>query len=86
MIEGGLPGFVTQTWYGVLVPAGTPADIVTALNAVIVKAVRKDDFRARLAQTGADPIAETPDFFRRLLRDEIERWGKVVKASKAKPE
>jgi tripartite-type tricarboxylate transporter receptor subunit TctC len=86
MIEGGLPGFVTQTWYGVLVPAGTPADIVTALNAVIVKAVRKDDFRARLAQTGADPIAETPDYFRRLLRDEIERWGKVVKASKAKPE
>jgi tripartite-type tricarboxylate transporter receptor subunit TctC len=86
MIEGGIKGFVTQTWYGVLVPAGTPADIVNMLNAVVVKAVQKEDFRARLAQTGADPIAETPEYFRRLLRDEIERWGKVVKASKAKPE
>ncbi len=86
MIEGGLKGFVTQTWYGVLVPAGTPADVVATLNSVIVKAVQKEDFRARLAQTGADPIAETPEYFRRLLRDEIERWGKVVKASKAKPE
>ncbi len=86
MIEGGLPGFVTQTWYGVLVPAGTPAEIVNTLNAVVVKAVQKDDFRSRLAQTGADPLAETPEYFRRLLRDEIERWGKVVRASKAKPE
>lgn len=86
MVEGGLPGFVTQTWYGVLVPAGTPADIVNTLNAVIVKAVQKEDFRSRLAQTGADPIAETPEYFRRLLREEIDRWGKVVRASKAKPE
>lgn len=86
MIEGGLKGFVTQTWYGVLVPAGTPAEIVNTLNSVVVKAVQKDDFRSRLAQTGADPIAETPEYFRRLLRDEIERWGKVVRASKAKPE
>jgi tripartite-type tricarboxylate transporter receptor subunit TctC len=86
MIEGGVAGFVTQTWYGVLVPAGTPAEVVSLLNAVIVKAVQKEDFRARLAQTGADPIAEPPDYFRRLLRDEIERWGRVVRASKAKPE
>ncbi|MDB5810109.1 MAG: transporter substrate-binding protein, partial [Betaproteobacteria bacterium] len=86
MIEGGIPSFVTQTWYGVLVPAGTPADIVNTLNAVVVKAVQKEDFRSRLAQTGADPIAETPEYFRRLLREEIDRWAKVVKASKAKPE
>ena len=86
MIEGGLPGFVTQTWYGVLAPAGTPGDIVNALNAVIVKAVQKEDFRARLAQTGADPLAESPDYFRKLLAEEITRWSKVVKASKAKPE
>ncbi len=86
MIEGGLAGFVTQTWYGVLVPAGTPGEIVNALNAVIVKAVHREDFRARLAQTGADTITESPEYFRKLLHDEIERWGKVVKASKAKPE
>ena len=86
MTQSGLPGFVTATWYGVLAPAGTPVEIVNALNAVVVKAVQKEDFRARLAQTGADPITESPDYFRRLLAEEITRWSKVVKASKAKPE
>jgi tripartite-type tricarboxylate transporter receptor subunit TctC len=69
-----------------LAPAGTPADVIGALNAVIVRAVHKEEFRARLAQMGADPIAETPEYFRKMLLQEIERWGKVVKASKAKPE
>jgi len=86
MIEGGLAGFVTQTWYGVLAPAGTPGDVVNALNAVIVKAVQKEDFRARIAQTGADTITETPEYFRRMLKEEIDRWAIVVRASKAKPE
>jgi tripartite-type tricarboxylate transporter receptor subunit TctC len=86
LIEGGLPGFITQTWYGILAPAGTPAPVVSALNAAIVKAVQKEDFRARLAQLGADPIAETPDYFRKFLLEEIERWAKVVKESKAKAE
>jgi len=86
MIEGGLPGFVTETWYGVLMPAGAPVDVINALNAVIVKAVQKEDFRARLAQMGADPVVESPEYFRKMLLQEIERWGKVVRASKAKPE
>ncbi len=86
MVEGGLPGFVTQTWYGILVPARTPAPVINALNKAIVDAVKKDDFRARLAQLGADPIAEPPEYFRQMLQDDIERWEKVVKASKAKPE
>ncbi|MFN7087736.1 MAG: Bug family tripartite tricarboxylate transporter substrate binding protein [Burkholderiales bacterium] len=85
MVEAGLPGFVTQTWYGVLAPRGTPASVVGALNAVIVKAVQREDFRGRLAQMGADPIAETPEYFRKMLLEEIERWGKVVKASGIKP-
>ena len=86
MIEGDLPGFVTGTWYGVLAPIGIPRDIVNTLNATIVKAVQKADFRSRLAQMGADPIAETPEYFHKLLLEEIERWGKVVRASKATPE
>ncbi len=86
LIEGGLPGFITQTWYGVLAPAGTPGDVVNTLNAVIVKAIQKDDFRLRIAQTGADTITETPEYFRKMLREEIDRWAIVVKASKAKPE
>ena len=58
--ESGLPGFVTETWYGVLVPAGTPAEVINILNGVVVKAVQKPDFRNRLAQLGADPLTENP--------------------------
>lgn len=85
MAESGLPGFLTQTWYGVLAPRGTPGPVINALNAVVVKAVQREDFRKRLAQMGADPIAETPEYFRVMLLEEIERWGKVVKASGIKP-
>ncbi|MGH8616460.1 MAG: tripartite tricarboxylate transporter substrate binding protein [Burkholderiales bacterium] len=86
MIEGGLPGFVTETWYGILVPTGTPREIVTTLNGVAVKAVQRPDFRDRLAQLGADPVAESPEFFVKHLNAEIVRWAKVVRESKAKPE
>jgi tripartite-type tricarboxylate transporter receptor subunit TctC len=86
MNESGLPGFVTGTWYGVLVPTGTPPEIINTLNGVIVKTVRKPDFSARLAQMGADPIAESPEYFRKMLAEEIVRWAKVVKISKATPE
>lgn len=85
MAEGGLPGFITQTWYGVLAPRGTPAPVITALNSVIVRAVQREDFRSKLAQMGADPIAESPEYFRKMLGEEIERWSKVVKASGIKP-
>ena len=85
MAEGGLPGFITQTWYGVLSPRGTPAPVITTLNSVIVKAVQREDFRNKLAQMGADPIAESPEYFRKMLGEEIERWSKVVKASGIKP-
>lgn len=85
MIEAGMPGFVTQTWYGILVPRGTPGGVVTTLNTAVVEAVKRDDFRKRLALLGADPIAETPEYFRKMLGEEIERWGKVVKAAGIKP-
>jgi len=86
MIESGLPGFVSGTWFGVFLSAGTPKDIVAVLNAIIVKAVRKEEFRARLAQLGVDPVAESPDYLAQFLKDEIKRWAVVIKASKAKAE
>jgi tripartite-type tricarboxylate transporter receptor subunit TctC len=53
---------------------------------IVVKAVQQEDFRARLAKLGADPIAETPEYFHKMLLEEIARWAKVVKASGAKAE
>ncbi len=85
MAEAGLPGLVSQTWYGILVARNTPQPIVNTLNAVVVNAVKREDFRGKLAQMGADPLAEPPEYFRKMLNDEIERWGKVVRASGIKP-
>jgi tripartite-type tricarboxylate transporter receptor subunit TctC len=62
MTEGGLPGFVTATWFGLLAPAGTPNNVIGTLNAVIVKTAQNEEFRAQLAQMGIDPIAEPPEF------------------------
>ena len=86
MVEGGLPGFVTETWYGFLAPAGLPREIVTQLNEVSTRAVQRPDIRDRLAQMGADPIAESPEFFARYLAAEIARWAKVIRESKARAE
>ncbi|MBC7779819.1 MAG: tripartite tricarboxylate transporter substrate binding protein [Proteobacteria bacterium] len=84
MVEGGLPGFVTETWYGILVPAATPREVINTLNTVAVKSVQKPEFRERLAQMGADPLAESPEFFASYLASEIARWAKVVRDSKAR--
>jgi tripartite-type tricarboxylate transporter receptor subunit TctC len=86
MSEAGLPGFETATWYGLLAPAATPQEIVTKLNQAVNTAVKNPEVNKRLAQLGADPVIESPQYFANYLKTEIDRWAKVVKASGAKPE
>lgn len=69
----------------ILAPAGTPQDIVVKLNSTIDAIVKSSDFQKQLAQLGADPINESPQFFSKFLQEEIARWQKVIKASGAKP-
>lgn len=86
MSEAGLPGFETATWYGLLAPAATPPEIVAKLNQAVNTAVKNPETNKRLAQLGADPVTESPQYFANYLKTEIDRWAKVVKASGAKAE
>ena len=86
MAEAGVAGYEAGSWYGILVPAGTPRDIVQRLNAEVVRAVKQPDVRERLASEGADPIGSTPEEFAAHIKVEMTRLGKVIRDSKLKPE
>ena len=82
--ELGYAGYDPTVWYGVFAPAGTPRDIVVKLNGAIAKALQAPEVRERLISQGANPVSNSPEEFTAFVRDEIARWGKVVKASGAR--
>ncbi len=82
--ESGYKGFDAVTWFGLLAPAGTPKDVVARLNAEFNKALQLAELRKKLGDEGADPAGGTVEQFAALIKDEIPRWGKVVKDSGAK--
>jgi len=85
-VSDSLPGFAADTWYGAGVPRNTPVEIVDALNKEINAVLGDARVKARLADLGATVLVGTPADFGRMLADETEKWGRVVKASGAKPE
>ncbi|SDB98285.1 Tripartite-type tricarboxylate transporter, receptor component TctC [Cupriavidus sp. YR651] len=86
MAEAGMPHMTMAAWYGVLAPAGTPPQIVNRLNAAINKAVADPAFRERMQTEGAETMADSPDYFKRFLADDIARWRQVVKTGNVKVE
>jgi tripartite-type tricarboxylate transporter receptor subunit TctC len=82
--ESGYKGFEAVTWFGVLGPASLPRDITTRLHAEINKALQTPELQKKLSDQGADVAGSTPEQFGKLVRDEMVRWGKVVKDSGAK--
>ena len=84
--ESGVKGFEVTGWYGVFVPAKTPAALVNRLNADIVRAMKQPDVNARFAAEGADLVGNTPAQFASFVKDEIERWSRVVKLAGARPD
>ena len=81
MQEAGVKGYESSTWYGVLAPAGTPADIVNKLNAEIVGILKQPETNERLSQEGAEPVGNTPAQFGAHIKSEIEKWRKVIRAA-----
>jgi tripartite-type tricarboxylate transporter receptor subunit TctC len=84
--EAGFAGQEADTLLGVLAPAGTPKAIVDMLHAEIVRVVRSPDVRERLDAIGFVPVANSPDEFATIIRDEAARWAKVVRAANIKAE
>jgi tripartite-type tricarboxylate transporter receptor subunit TctC len=82
--ESGLPGFDVTSWYGVLSPARVPPDIVARLNGEIRKLMEAEDVKERLSSVGAEIDTTSAEEFGRIIRSEIVRWAKVVKASGAR--
>jgi tripartite-type tricarboxylate transporter receptor subunit TctC len=82
--EAGLPGYDATGWFGVVMPAGTPAAIVGRMNAELVAALNRADIRDRVLAAGAEPSPSTPAQFGELIRTEIDKWAEVVKLSGAR--
>jgi tripartite-type tricarboxylate transporter receptor subunit TctC len=81
-----LPGYETSQWFGLGAPTSTPAEIVDKLNKEINAALADPKMKARLADLGGTPLVGTPADFGKLIAEETEKWGKVVKFSGAKPD
>ena len=78
--DAGVPGYETSAWYAMLVPTGTPAEVIARLNLESAKALTLSDVKARLDATGMVPQSSTPEELRKLIHEEIAKWGKVVRA------
>jgi len=84
--EAGVPRMLMDFWIGFAAPAGTPQPVIERLNKEIVAALAAPATRKRLAELGLEPVGSTPAQATKLVDDEIQRWGAVVKAANIKPD
>jgi len=82
LVEAGLTGFDVSQWYGVVVPAGTPADITAKLHADFVEVIGLPDIRTRMADLGAAPVGSTAAQFSEFIRSEIAKYRKIVQETR----
>jgi tripartite-type tricarboxylate transporter receptor subunit TctC len=79
--ENGVPGYESSVWFGVVVPAGTPQPIVSRLSADIARGVQQPELRERLTNMGYEVTSTTPEQMSAMIRAEIPKWARVVKAA-----
>jgi tripartite-type tricarboxylate transporter receptor subunit TctC len=82
LAESGLKDFDAGTWFGVLAPAATPKDVIAKLSAEMTKVIQSADFRQRMAEIGAEPIGNTPDQMARQIKDDTDRYARLVRDAK----
>lgn len=78
--ESGMPGFEAGAWQGMMVPAGTPADVINRLNTELNKALKSTEVQERLAKQGVETLGSTPAEYGAFIDSELKRWGALIKA------
>jgi len=81
-----VPGYEASAWFGIGAPTGTPAEIVNKLNKEVNAALDDPKMKARLADFGGTPLPGSPVQFGKLIAEETEKWGKVIRAANIKPQ
>ena len=77
--SAGFPGFEAKEWYGLVAPAGTPIPIVARLNREIVRVMHLPDINARIAEQGAEIVADSPEQFGAFIKSELAKWTRIVR-------
>jgi len=84
--EAGLPGYYAASWYGLMVPAGTPDSTIDILAKQIGTIMRVPEVKEKMLAQGFEPVGDTPAQFGKFISEEILRWEQVVKRAGIKPE
>jgi tripartite-type tricarboxylate transporter receptor subunit TctC len=84
--EAGVPGYVAEFWWGLVVPVKTPAEITARLGSELARALQSTDLRQSFAGEGAEPATMGGEAFQRFVSNEINRWRKVAQETGIKPE
>lgn len=82
--EAGVPGYDANSWFGVFAPTGTPPAVIARVHGELIKILKAPDVRERLASFGAEPVGTDPAQFATFFRNEVAKWGKVVRESGAR--
>jgi tripartite-type tricarboxylate transporter receptor subunit TctC len=86
MIEAGFPNFAVEAWWGLFVPAGTPAPIVDKLHAAVEKVLALQETKDFLFRIANDPLPGSPDLLREMLARDLAKWGDYVRLAKIEPQ
>ena len=84
--EAGVPGYDATSWFGLLVPTGTPQEIINRLSSETAEALKDAKVRDTLLSVGSDPVGSGPQAFGEFFRFEVEKWAKVVREAKIRVE
>lgn len=84
--ESGVPGYELTNWFGLVVPAQTPRELITRIHGAVAKVLRQQDIRDRLAAMGADVVGSSPDAFGAFMQQESAKWAQVVKEAHIRAE